>query len=127
MAAEHVLHMQKRLDQSNRQIHRVLNDITELSGLGILGAILAGERDLGNPGQCERDFRHDSERRSGLVSNRIPGCRRTPVRDEAEQFQANPGKAFGFCAAGGALDHCGATESEVLRSGNGQSERSVSF
>ena len=45
MAAEHVLHMQKALDQMNLQIHRVLNDITGVSGLRILDAILAGERD----------------------------------------------------------------------------------
>ena len=45
MAAEHVLHMQKALDQMNLQIHRVLSDITGLSGLRILDAILAGERD----------------------------------------------------------------------------------
>ena len=45
MAAEHVLHMQKALDQMNLQIHRVLNDITGLSGLRMLDAILAGERD----------------------------------------------------------------------------------
>src|SRR3989441_5634992 len=45
MAAEHVLHMQKALDQMNLQIHRVLNDITGMSGLRILDAILAGERD----------------------------------------------------------------------------------
>jgi transposase len=45
MAAEHVLHMQKALDQMNLQIHRGLNDITGLSGLRILDAILAGERD----------------------------------------------------------------------------------
>jgi hypothetical protein len=45
MAAEHVLHIQKALDQMNLQIHRVLNDITGLSGLRILDAILAGERD----------------------------------------------------------------------------------
>src|SRR5271157_1853508 len=45
MAAEHVLHMQKALDQMNLQIQRVLNDITGLSGLRILDAILAGERD----------------------------------------------------------------------------------
>src|SRR4029079_1176322 len=35
MAAEHVLHMQKALDQMNLQIHRVLNDITGVSGLKI--------------------------------------------------------------------------------------------
>src|SRR5947209_2316889 len=45
MAAEHVLHMQKALDQINVQIHRVLNDITGVSGLKIIDAILAGERD----------------------------------------------------------------------------------
>jgi transposase len=45
MAAEHVLHMQKALDQMNLQIHRVLNDITGMSGLRILDAILAGEHD----------------------------------------------------------------------------------
>jgi len=44
MAAEHVLHMQKALDQMNLQIHRVLNDITGVSGLRILDAVLAGER-----------------------------------------------------------------------------------
>jgi transposase len=45
MAAEHVLHMQKALDQMNLQIHRVLSDITGISGLRILDAILAGEQD----------------------------------------------------------------------------------
>jgi len=45
MAAEHVMHMQKALDQMNLQVHRVLSDITGLSGLRILDAILAGERD----------------------------------------------------------------------------------
>ncbi len=44
MAAEHVLHMQKALDQMSLQVHRVLSDITGLSGLRILDAILAGER-----------------------------------------------------------------------------------
>ena len=38
MAAEHAL------DQMNLQIHRVLNDITGVSGLRILDAILAGQR-----------------------------------------------------------------------------------
>ena len=45
VATEHVLHMQKTLDQMNLQIHRVLSDITGLSGLRILDAILAGKRD----------------------------------------------------------------------------------
>jgi hypothetical protein len=45
MAAEHVLHMQKALDQMNFQVHGVLSDITRMSGLRRLETILAGERD----------------------------------------------------------------------------------
>ena len=45
MAAEHIQHIQKALDQMNLQIHRVLSDITGLSGLRILDAILEGNRD----------------------------------------------------------------------------------
>jgi transposase len=45
MAAEHIMHMQKALSQMNLQLHHVLSDITGLSGLAILDAILAGERD----------------------------------------------------------------------------------
>ncbi len=44
MAAAHVLHMQKALTQMNLQLHHVLSDITGQSGLAILDAILAGER-----------------------------------------------------------------------------------
>ena len=45
MAAEHIMHMQKALSQMNLQLHHVLSEITGLSGLAILDAILAGERD----------------------------------------------------------------------------------
>jgi transposase len=38
-------HMQKALQQMNVQLHHVLSDVTGVSGLAILGAILAGERD----------------------------------------------------------------------------------
>lgn len=44
MAAEHVQHMQKALSQMNLQLHHVLSDLTGRSGLAILDAILAGER-----------------------------------------------------------------------------------
>ena len=44
-ASEHIQHMQKSLDQMNVQIHRVLSDITGVSGLAMVDAILAGERD----------------------------------------------------------------------------------
>ena len=44
MAATHVHHMQKSLDQMNLQIHHVISDIVGQTGLSIIGAILDGER-----------------------------------------------------------------------------------
>ena len=44
-ASGQIQHMQKALDQMNVQIHRVLSDLTGVSGMAILDAILAGERD----------------------------------------------------------------------------------
>ena len=45
MATAHVQHMQKALDQMNLQIHHVISDITGTTGLAIMDAILAGNRD----------------------------------------------------------------------------------
>jgi transposase len=45
MAATHVNHMQKALDQMNLQLHHVISDITGQTGLAIVDTILAGERD----------------------------------------------------------------------------------
>jgi transposase len=44
MAAAHTQHMHKALTQMNLQIHHVLSDITVVSGLAIIDAILKGER-----------------------------------------------------------------------------------
>lgn len=44
-ASQQVLHMQKSLDQMNLHLHHVMNDITGKTGLAILDAIFAGERD----------------------------------------------------------------------------------
>jgi transposase len=44
-AARHIQHMQKALMEMNLQIHHVLNDITGATGMKILRAIVAGERD----------------------------------------------------------------------------------
>jgi len=41
----HVLHMQKAFQQMNLQLHHVWSDITGETGLKILHAIVAGERD----------------------------------------------------------------------------------
>ena len=54
MASSHVQHMQKALDQMNLQLHHVISDITGRTGITILEAILAGER---NPHQLAK-LRH---------------------------------------------------------------------
>src|SRR6266566_5112513 len=46
MASQHVQHMQKALDRLNVKIHVVISDITGWSGMRIIKAILAGERDV---------------------------------------------------------------------------------
>lgn len=43
--ASHVQHMQKALMQMNLQLHHVVSDITGITGMKILRAIVAGERD----------------------------------------------------------------------------------
>src|ERR1700674_1814043 len=44
MASSHVQHIQKALDQMNLQLHHVISDITGVTGLTIIEAILAGGR-----------------------------------------------------------------------------------
>jgi len=45
LASQHVLHMQKALDQTNLQLHHLISDITGVTGLAIIDAVIAGERD----------------------------------------------------------------------------------
>ena len=44
-AAAHIQHMQKALTQMNLQLHHVVSDITGVTGMRIIQAIVAGERD----------------------------------------------------------------------------------
>jgi Transposase len=44
-AAAHIQHMQKALMQMNLQLHHVVSDITGATGMRIIRAIVAGERD----------------------------------------------------------------------------------
>jgi transposase len=46
MGAVHIQHMQKALDQMNLHLHHVIDDIVGVTGLAIIEAILAGERDV---------------------------------------------------------------------------------
>jgi transposase len=47
LSASHIQHMQKALMQMNVQVHHVVSDIMGVTGLRILRAIVAGERDPG--------------------------------------------------------------------------------
>jgi transposase len=44
MAGQHVQHMQKALTQMNVQIHHVIDDLTGVTGLAIIDAVLGGQR-----------------------------------------------------------------------------------
>src|ERR1700760_865227 len=44
-AAAHIQHMQKAMMQMNLQLHHVVTDVTGLTGMAIIRAIVAGERD----------------------------------------------------------------------------------
>jgi hypothetical protein len=63
MAAPHVNHMPKALDQMNLQLHHVISDITGQTGLAIVDAILSGER---NP-QVLAELRHERIKASAEV------------------------------------------------------------
>jgi hypothetical protein len=45
MSHQHIQHMHKALTQMNLQIHHVISDVTGLTGLAIVDAILDGQRD----------------------------------------------------------------------------------
>jgi len=45
MASQHIQHMQKALTQMNVQIHHVISDITGVTGMAIVDAIVGGQRD----------------------------------------------------------------------------------
>jgi len=44
-AAAHIQHMQKSLTHMNLQLHHVVSDVTGVTGMKIIRAIVAGERD----------------------------------------------------------------------------------
>ena len=71
MGAQHVQHMQKALTQMNLQIHHVISDLTGVTGLAIVDAIIAGERDAKELAKW-RDFRIKADEetiRKSLVGN----------------------------------------------------------
>ena len=70
-AVAHIQHMQKALMEMNLQLHHVVSDITGVTGMRIIRAIVAGERDP-DVLACLRDIRcHSSVEtiRASLVGN----------------------------------------------------------
>lgn len=73
-AAAHIQHMQKALTHMNLQLHHVVSDVTGVTGIRIIRAIVAGERDAGRLATM-RDTRCKSSVeiiRSALVGNYQP-------------------------------------------------------
>lgn len=58
----HIQHMHKALTQLNLQIHHVFSDITGISGMAIIEAIVAGQRDpLQLAGLCHAKVHADRQ------------------------------------------------------------------
>jgi hypothetical protein len=71
MASQHIQHMHKALTQMNLQLHHVISDLTGVTGLAIVDAILAGERNAVKLAQF-RDARIKADEetiRKSLVGN----------------------------------------------------------
>jgi transposase len=66
-AASHVQHMQKALEQMNVKLAQVIRDITGLTGLSIIDAILAGERDPVKLAKLRHKSCHQSEEQIALA------------------------------------------------------------
>jgi transposase len=60
-AAAHIQHMQKAMTQMNLQLHHVLSDITGLTGMRIIRAIVAGERDCKKLASMRHERTHANE------------------------------------------------------------------
>jgi len=112
MAATHINHMQKALDQMNLQLHHVISDLVGQTGLAIMDAILAGERDPLRLAKLRHDrikaseeviakslvgdYRHEHlfTLRQSLAAyrsyqNLIDDCDRE-IRQQLEDFQSPP-------------------------------------
>jgi transposase len=69
-AAMHIQHMQKALQQMNRLLHQVVADLTGVTGMTIIRAILAGERDPQVLAQS-RDYRCNQS--AEVIANSLIG------------------------------------------------------
>src|SRR6516164_4044405 len=77
LATVHLQHMQKALDQMNLQIHHVISDLSGTTGLSIVDAILAGERDP-HPLAKLRDWRIKASEET-IVKSLVGDYREEPL------------------------------------------------
>ena len=73
-ASSHVQHIQNALTQMNLQIHNVISDIVGVTGLSIINAIVAGER--------------DREKLANLTDPRIKADRKTILKSLEGDFRS---------------------------------------
>jgi transposase len=66
-AAYHVQHMQKALEQMNVKLTEVVSDITGLTGMSIIAAILKGQRDPKKLAQLRHERCHRSQQEIALA------------------------------------------------------------
>jgi len=66
-AASHVQHMQKAMEQMNVKLTEVVSDITGLTGMSIIGAILQGQRDPVKLAKLRDERCHRSEEEIALA------------------------------------------------------------
>ena len=69
-ASAHILHMQKALEQMNVQIHKVISDITGETGMKIINAIIAGER---NPVKLAKMKNYRIKKSVNIIAKSLQG------------------------------------------------------
>lgn len=69
-AAAHIQHMQKAMTQMNLQLHHVISDITGLTGMRIIRAIVAGERNCKKLAGMRHERTHANE---ATIENALQG------------------------------------------------------
>jgi len=90
-AAYHVQHMQKAMEEMNVKLTEVVSDITGLTGMLIIGAILEGERDPNKLAQLRHpQCHHSEEQMSEKRPTRSPPSRPMPwgVHGEGDKMLA---------------------------------------
>ncbi len=82
-ASHHIQHMQKALEQMNVELTEAVSDITGKTGLSIIKAILAGERDPTRLAgrTCDRRCQQDAEQIARALQRDLEGG--APLRVEA--------------------------------------------